>query len=55
MTDETVTRGQPTAVAIARQYPVEQAFFQPLVLGAILVLIPALLIHLFLDVQTMHR
>ena len=55
MTDETLSKGQPTAVAIARQYPVEQAFFQPLVLGAILVLIPALLIHLFIDVQTMHR
>ena len=55
MTDETVTRSQPTAVAIARQYPVEQAFFQPLVLGAILVLIPALLIHYFLDVHAMHR
>ena len=55
MTEETVSRGQPTAVAIARQYPVEQAFFQPLILGAILVLIPALLIHFFLDVETMHR
>jgi biopolymer transport protein ExbB/TolQ len=55
VTEETVTRSQPTAVAIARQYPVEQAFFQPLILGAILVLIPALLIHLFLDVETMHR
>lgn len=55
MTDETVTRAQPTAVAIARQYPVEQAFFQPLLLGAILVLIPALLIHLFLDMQSTHR
>ena len=54
MTDETVFRG-PTAVAISRQYPVEQAFFQPLLLGAILVMIPALLIHLFLDVQSMHR
>lgn len=55
MTDENSTRGQPIAVAISRQYPVEQAFFQPLLLGAILVLIPALLIHLFLDIQTMHR
>ena len=55
MTEETVSRGQPTAVAIARQYPVEQAFFQPLILGAILVLIPVLLIHFFLDVETMHR
>lgn len=33
----------------------EQAFFQPLLLSAILVLVPALLIHLFLDVQSMHR
>ena len=33
----------------------EQAFFQPLLLSAILVLVPALLIHLFLDVQNMHR
>ena len=55
MTEETVSRGQPTAVAISRQYPVEQAFFQPLLLGAILVMIPALLIHFFLDVQSMHR
>lgn len=55
MTDETISRGQPTTVAIARQYPVEQAFFQPLLLGAILVLVPALLIHLFLDIQSMHR
>lgn len=55
MTDEFVSKGQPTSVAIARQYPVEQAFFQPLLLGAILVLIPALLVHLFLDSQTMHR
>jgi biopolymer transport protein ExbB/TolQ len=55
VTEETVNRGQPTAVAIARQYPVEQAFLQPLILGAILVLIPALLVHLFLDVQAMHR
>jgi len=54
VTDETVFRG-PTVVAISRQYPVEQAFFQPLLLGAILVMIPALLIHLFLDVQSMHR
>ena len=55
MTEETVSRPQPTSVAIARQYPVEQAFFQPLILGAILVLVPALLIHFFLDTQSMHR
>ena len=55
MTDETVSRSQPAAVAIARQYPLEQAFFQPLLLGAILVLIPALLIHWFLDIESMHR
>jgi len=55
VTDETVSKGQPIAVAISRQYPIEQAFFQPLLLGAILVLIPALLVHLFLDVQSMHR
>ncbi|MGB1310177.1 MAG: MotA/TolQ/ExbB proton channel family protein [Leucothrix sp.] len=55
MTEETVSRSQPTAVAVARQYPVEQAFFQPLLLGAILVLVPALLVHLLLDAQSMHR
>ena len=42
-------------VAISRKYPVEQAFFQPLLIGAILVLIPALLIHMFVDIQSMHR
>jgi len=54
VTDEIVSK-EPIAVAITRQYPVEPAFFQPLLLGAILVMIPALVIHLFLDVQSMHR
>ena len=55
MTDETVSRSQPITVAISRKYPVEQAFFQPLLIGAILVLIPAVLIHMFVDIQSMHR
>ena len=55
MTQEPVSRVSPLAVATKRQYPIEQAFFQPLVLSAILVLLPALAIQFFVDMDTLPR
>lgn len=55
MTQEPVSRVSPLAVATTRQYPIEQAFFQPLVLSAILVLLPAIGVQLFLDPDTLPR
>ena len=55
MTQEPVSRVSPLAVATKRQYPIEQAFFQPLVLSAILVLLPALAIQFVMDIDTLPR
>ena len=55
MTQEPVSRVSPLAVATTRQYPIEQAFFQPLVLSAILVLLPALSIPFLMDADALPR
>lgn len=55
MTQQADSRVSLAPAAMTRQYPIEQAFFQPLLLGAILVLIPALFVHFMLDVSSMHR
>lgn len=55
MTQEPVSRVSPLAVATTRQYPLEQAFFQPLILSAILVLLPAITVPFFLDIDSLPR
>ena len=55
VTQEPVSRISPQAIATTRQYPIEQAFFQPLLLSAILVLLPAVAIQFFMDVETLPR
>ncbi|PWQ92393.1 hypothetical protein DKW60_21495 [Leucothrix pacifica] len=55
VTQEPVSRVSPLAVTTTRQYPIEQAFFQPLVLSAILILLPALAVQFVMDMDTLPR
>ncbi len=55
MTENTVSTAMPNVVSSARQYPLEQAFLQPLIMGAILALFPAILIQLFVEPADMNR
>ena len=54
MTENTVSKAMPNVIS-TRQYPLEQAFLQPLLLGAIFALVPGILILLFLDPADMNR
>jgi len=54
VTENTVSKAVPN-VTSTRRYPLEQAFFQPLVMGAILALLPGILIQLFFDPADMNR
>ena len=55
MTENTVSKAISNVPATMRQYPLEQAFTQPLLLGAILALVPALIIQLFFGPEEMNR
>ncbi|PWQ97351.1 MotA/TolQ/ExbB proton channel family protein [Leucothrix arctica] len=54
MTENTVSKAMPNVIS-ARQYPLEQAFTQPLLLGAIIALVPGILIQMFIDPADMNR
>ncbi|PID47392.1 MAG: hypothetical protein CSB47_00670 [Proteobacteria bacterium] len=55
VTQEPAPHVSPIAVTTTRQYPIEQAFSQTLVLSAILVLLPAMAVPFFLDIDTLPR